>query len=245
MSRYRRIIDTFRNDSKFLDPQVPLTDHKRLEDLISEFLKAPSLRNQGDSHRKLRVLEIGSREVTGKSDAREKFADCEYQGFDIIAGPNVDVVGDAHQLLSYFPNQKFDFIFSSAVFEHLAMPWVVTPQIASLLTVGGMVSIQTHFSYSSHERPWHFFQFSDMALRALFPPPLGIECIEAGASNPLVGYFSALAEDRLRDQRVRGLYCHSDFLGRKVREVDNFNWGKVITEDVVSKTHYPAPKIEP
>jgi hypothetical protein len=34
--------------------------------------------------------------------------------------------------------------------------------------VGGVLFVETHFSFSSHERPWHFFQFSDMALRVLF-----------------------------------------------------------------------------
>lgn len=238
MRRYRRIVDTSRNDSKYLDPQVPMTNHDKVDEAIRQLLAAPG----NDRPRKVRVLEIGSREVTGKSNARQRFAGCEYVGFDIMPGPSVDVVGDAHHLLSCFPGQQFDLIVSSAVFEHLAMPWVVTPQIASLLRVGGLVSIQTHYSYSSHERPWHFFQFNDMALRALFPPPLGIECVEAGASNPLVGYFSSLAEPRLRGQRVRGLYCHSDFLGRKIQQVDSFDWTRIDTASVVNGTHYPVPK---
>jgi hypothetical protein len=70
------------------------------------------------------------------------------------------------------------------------MPWIVATEIAKLLKVGGVVFVETHFSFSSHERPWHFFQFSDMALKTLFSSALGFECIEAGMSNPLVGRFS-------------------------------------------------------
>jgi hypothetical protein len=62
------------------------------------------------------------------------------------------------------------------------MPWLVATEIAKLLKVGGVLFVETHFSFSSHERPWHFFQFSDMALRVLFSPALGMECIEAGMS---------------------------------------------------------------
>src|SRR5262249_10875449 len=151
--------------------KVPFSDRELQSRLVAELVQSRALAAHPAG---MRILELGSREVTGRSVVRERFPDADYIGFDIYPGPNVDVVGDAHRLLQYFPNQKFDFIYSSAVFEHLAMPWIVTPQIARLLNVGGLVQIWTHFSYASHERPWHFFQFSDMALRVLFPPALGI-----------------------------------------------------------------------
>jgi SAM-dependent methyltransferase len=139
----------------------------------------------------MRILEIGSREVTGQSSARKEFSNAKYIGFDFYPGNNVDVVGDAHKLSSYFEGEeKFDIIYTSACFEHFAMPWIVATEIAKLLKVGGVVFVETHFSFSSHERPWHFFQFSDMALKTLFSSALGFECIEAGMSNPLVGRFS-------------------------------------------------------
>ena len=50
----------------------------------------------------MRILEVGSREVTGISYARTKFDKAEYTGFDYYPGSNVDVVGDVHQLSSYF-----------------------------------------------------------------------------------------------------------------------------------------------
>ena len=104
-------------------------------------------------------------------------------------------------LSSYFNGvEKFDIIYSSACFEHFAMPWVVSTEIAKLLKVGGIVFIETHFSFSSHERPWHFFQFSDMALKVLFSEALGFECIEAGMSNPMIGRFSSLADDYLKNR---------------------------------------------
>ena len=191
----------------------------------------------------LRVLEIGSREVTGPSSARQELSQAEYVGFDFYPGPNVDVVGDAHQLSSYFgKDEKFDIIYSSACFEHFAMPWLVATEIAKLLKVGGYVLIETHFSFASHERPWNFFQFSDMALRTLFSGALGFECIEAGMSNPMVGRFSAYADDYLKYQIIKGLYCHSEYLGRKVRNVEGFDWNTVVLEDVVEGTTYPPPK---
>ena len=227
-----RIIDT-RFDSRYLNQDVPLSttaSHMNWPDYIF---------NLGN-HSNKRILEIGSREVTGISSARKRLSKAEYIGFDYYPGANVDVVGDAHKLSSYFENEeKFDIVFSSACFEHFAMPWKVTSEIAKVLKVGGYVMIETHFTYSAHERPWHFFHFTDIGLKTLFSPALGFECIEAGMSNPLVARFSSLADRYLRLKPVKGLYCHSEFLGKKVKDVENFSWDNVDIKELVGDTHYP------
>jgi SAM-dependent methyltransferase len=221
-------------DKHFLADDVPmskLVSHENWKKYIYEAGNKPGLK----------ILEIGSREVTEKSNARQEFAKAEYTGFDFYAGGNVDVVGDAHKVSSYFPDKKFDIIYSSACFEHFAMPWIVATEIAKLLKVGGIVFVETHFSFRAHERPWNFFQFSDMALKTLFSAALGFECIEAGMSNPMVGRFSSLAEKDLRNRPIGGLYCHSEYLGKKVRDVTDFDWNKVDLADVVGETVYPEP----
>jgi SAM-dependent methyltransferase len=230
---FMRLFGSFA-DGKFLDPKVPMSrivGHTDYLDYLAEI----------GNHSGVRILEIGSREVTGKSDARARFSKAEYVGFDFYAGPNVDVVGDAHRLSEYFDDQKFDIVYSSAVFEHLAMPWIVATEIAKIMKPGGILFIETHFAHGSHERPWHFFQFSDMALRVLFSPALGFECIEAGASNPIIGRFSSLADKDLRFRPIQGLYCHSEYLGRKTREVECFDWNNIDVNEVVGGTKYPSP----
>ena len=114
-------------------------------------------------------------------------------------------------------------------------------EIARVLKPGGLVFVETHFSFSSHERPWHFFQFSDMALRALFSPALGFECVEAAMQNPIVGRFSAFADAYLRFQPVRALYCHSNIVARKVRDVPDFSWREAGVKGVAGEAEYPAP----
>jgi SAM-dependent methyltransferase len=180
--------------------------------------------------------------VTGTS-FRSSFSKAHYVGFDLYPGENVDIVGDAHRLSAYFaPQERFDLIFSSAVFEHLYMPWVVVEQIARLLEVGGHVFVETHFSFSAHGRPWNFFQFSDMGLRALFNPALGFEVIEVGMSDPIAGYFTHRAAPYLRYGPVRQLYCHSEILCRKTREVSDFRWSTLGADEVAAGTRYPDPR---
>src|SRR5665647_1066981 len=221
-------------DKIYLATDVPMSSivcHLKWQKYLYEIGNKPGMR----------ILEIGSREVTGESSARKEFSLAKYIGFDYYPGKNVEVVGDAHKLSSYFEDQeKFDIVYSSACFEHFAMPWIVAVEISKLLKIGGIVFVETHFSYSSHERPWHFFQFSDMALRTLFSPALGFECIEAGMSNPIVGRFSSLADDYLKNKRVTGLYCHSEYLGKKITDVEDFDWEKVDFIDVIGETQYPV-----
>ena len=192
----------------------------------------------------LKVLEIGSRVVTG-SNHRSRFSQTDYTGFDFYPGDNVDVVGDAHRLTDYFDkDEKFDLIFSSAVFEHLHMPWVVAEEITKLLKVGGHVFTETHFSYIAHERPWNFYQFSDMGLRALFNDGLGYDLVDSGLSNPIAGFFTAQADRYLRYRPITELYCHSEILCRKREEVSGFDWRSVAVDKVVDGTRYPEPKSE-
>ncbi|SMP50632.1 Methyltransferase domain-containing protein [Desulfonatronum zhilinae] len=224
-----------RFDQEYLSPDLPMSKlvaHQKWQKFLYAIGNKPGVR----------VLEIGSREVTVASRARKEFANAEYVGFDYYPGVNVDIVGDAHRLSSYFKDgEQFDIIYSSACFEHFAMPWVVALEIAKMLKVGGLVFVETHFSFSSHERPWHFFQFSDMALRVLFSDALGFECMEAGMSNPIVGRFSSLADDYLKNKPVAGLYCHSEYLGRKIKHVNHFDWAQVDLSNVVGETKYPEP----
>ena len=116
----------------------------------------------------LKVLEIGSRSVVSDAVWKNFISEADYTGFDVSHGKNVDVVGDIHSLSNYFPDNHFDFIISFAVFEHLAMPWIATEEISKVLKPGGHVVIETHFSYSEHELPWHYFQFNSNALEVLF-----------------------------------------------------------------------------
>ena len=226
-----------RFDKEFLAPDVPMSrivSHQKWQKHLYEIGNRPGMK----------VLEIGSREVTGASNARNEFAKAQYVGFDYYSGDNVDVVGDAHKLSSYFgQGEKFDIVYSSACFEHFAMPWLVAVEISKLLKVGGFVFVETHFSYSSHERPWHFFQFSDMALKVLFSEALGFECLEAGMSNPIVGRFSSLADSSLKNKPVGGLYCHSEYFAKKIRDVKNFDWDQTDLTNVVGETKYPKPKV--
>jgi hypothetical protein len=61
-------------------------------------------------------------------------------------------------------------------------------------------------------------------------------------SNPMVGRISSLGDKGFRYKPIRGLYFGSEYLGRKVRDVESFDWSCVPVEEVVGGTSYPAPE---
>lgn len=137
-----------------------------------------------DQH--LSVLEIGSRVVVPASRSKRALFPhaASYTGFDFYADNNTDVIGDAHKLSSYF-NRQFDAAFSLAVFEHLAMPWLVALEINKVLRRGGLTFHQTHFAFPLHEQPADYWRFTGEGLRSLFSPAVGFGNVEFEYSDPV------------------------------------------------------------
>jgi len=134
-----------------------------------------------------RVLELGARIVGAESFARdvEFTPECTYVGCDIHAAPGIDLVADAHTLSSASGRGVFDGIFSIAVLEHLAAPWLAAAEINRALKPGGLTFHVTHQTYPVHERPNDFWRFSDEALRVLFGPATGFEVVDVGMRDPV------------------------------------------------------------
>lgn len=130
-----------------------------------------------------RLLEIGSRARSGAIYRSWFPADMHYTGIDITSGPNVDIVGDAHHLTRHV-DQRFDFMFSIAVFEHILMPWKVAIEMNKVLEPGGQALIISHAAWPLHEEPWDFFRFSKDAWRGIFNRHTGFEIIDAQYQYP-------------------------------------------------------------
>jgi SAM-dependent methyltransferase len=190
----------------------------------------------------LKVLEIGSRIVSpGSSSKRPLFPGAEsFTGFDIYPDENTDVVGDAHKLSRYFPEEKFDAVFSVAVFEHLAMPWVVAREINKILKTGGITFHVSHFSWPLHEVPWDFYRYSDEGFKSLFPPPMGYKILKSGMFSPLRMYFDTIQPGQEEMPFYPG-FGGSAILAEKVFDVDDFRfrWDTDIEEVLGKESTYP------
>jgi len=189
----------------------------------------------------LRILEIGSREVSGYSRRRLFPKAEEYVGIDILPGPGVDLVLDAHDLTRTLPVGHFDGIFSFSVFEHLVFPWKVVMEVNRLLKPGGYCFVSTHPAWPPHELPWDFWRFPAEGLKALFSRPLGFEVCDV--AEGVLGRLHSLAED----PPTRGVSGFDVPLAvaltaRKVAnyDPDRFRWDTSIFDSVA--TSYPKQK---
>lgn len=182
-----------------------------------------------------RLLDIGGRDRSGYDRSRE-FPDAQCTVFDILPSSNVDVVGDAHQLNEYFPPDHFDFAQSVSVYEHLAMPWVVTAHLNRVLKPGGLAFIATHHSIGLHDPPWDFWRFTDRAFHALFCRASGFEIVDTDmkALNFIV---PMLYTQQHRDHEKAAGFEVTCVLARKVADTQ-LQW--TVDMSSILKSAYPG-----
>lgn len=140
--------------------------------------------NQANDSDRPEILEIGSRNVMGNLRKHMFLNYGEYVGFDIHLGENVDVVGDVHQLSKYFVKERFDFVYSISVFEHLAMPWKAILEINKVMKEGGLLFIATHPTWPPHELPWDFWRYNEGAFKVLLNSLTGFEIVACSEGLP-------------------------------------------------------------
>jgi hypothetical protein len=166
--------------------------------MVDAFLKEVSSKPEPS------LLEIGSRARSGNVHRAWFPEKLDYVGMDIYAGPNVDVVGDAHHLSRYV-DRKFDFMFSLSTFEHLVMPWKVALEMNKTLNDGGKALIISHPCWPLHEEPWDFFRFSKDSWHGIFNAHTGFRVVDAQYQFPasvVPLYSNSAAVEGLSNQRA-------------------------------------------
>ena len=163
------------------------------------------------------ILEIGSRARSAVTVRQLLPPKIRYVGLDILAGPNVDVVGDAHCLAAIFPKRRFLAVFARSVFEHLAMPWKVVLELNHVLTPGGLVFVTTHQTWVLHEEPWDFWRFSTHSWPCLFNQATGFEIVEVAHGEP-ARVHPIWDSPIVRDMPNHPAFLSSAVIARKIGE---------------------------
>jgi SAM-dependent methyltransferase len=160
----------------------------------------------------------GSRARSGVT-RRGLFRGMDYLGVDILAGDNVDVVGDAHELSDLVAGRRFDGVYSVSTFEHVLMPWKVALEINRVLRTGGVCFIHTHQALGMHDMPWDYWRFSDTAWHALFNRRTGFEILATRLAEPML-LVPATYTDHWRGYEGSQGFATSAVTVRKVAETD-------------------------
>lgn len=183
-----------------------------------------------------RLLEIGSRARSGVVRKGIAPTGWQYSGFDVLDGPNVDVVGDAHQLSQFYPANYFDGVMAFSVLEHLIMPWKVMIEINRVMKVGAIGIFSTHQCWPLHDQPWDFWRFSDQSWKALVNKPLGFEIVETRMEEP--AYVVAARCHPVTDfAEVPESFLSSSVIFCKIGTT-TLDWPVALQE--ITDTHYPT-----
>lgn len=189
---------------------------------------------------RLDVLEIGSRRrIATAYDPGFRDKARSYTGIDILDGPNVDIVCDAHRLSHHVEPSSFDIVYSQYVFEHLAMPWVAATEINRVLRIDGECFIATNQSIGLHDLPWDFWRFSESAWHALFNEDTGFELLTSGLGEP-VHITPRRYHPGFRDHEGGVGYQASFAWARKIRDIHP-NW-PVSSERIFAKLSRAYPR---
>ena len=117
-----------------------------------------------------RVLELGAREIENYGSIRPAFEGCgEYVGLDMIEGPGVDVVMNAHEL-EFGDDERliepFDCVVATSFFEHDAAFWLSLRGVRAMLAHGGWFVMTVPFlEWGVHDYPGDYYRYTPQAIQ--------------------------------------------------------------------------------
>lgn len=116
----------------------------------------------------------------------------QVSNLDIIDGPFVDYVSDAHRLP--FPDDSFDVVLAQESLEHFEDPFKAVCEIYRVLRPDGRFYVQLPFIIGYHPGPTDFWRFSKEGIRKLVEQA-GFNCERVGMSvGPATGFYRILVE---------------------------------------------------
>lgn len=111
-----------------------------------------------------------------------------YVAFDMVAGQNIDMVGDAHH--PPFQDKSFDTIIMTQVLEHIAHPEIIFKELFRMLRSSGHCVITAPFLIPYHADPHDYYRYTPEGL-ALLAKGAGFDIVESG---PYGGLFTVISE---------------------------------------------------
>lgn len=106
------------------------------------------------------MLDVGARDVSSGHIRNHVPRDIQYTGADMIAGDNVDVVVNTHELLTKFAPGSFDVVTCFDTFEHDETFWISWEQMKQVVKKDGWILLGFPGRLCPlHEHPADYWRF--------------------------------------------------------------------------------------
>ena len=117
------------------------------------------------------ILDVGSYNVNGCY--RDIFGEIgiKYEGLDMEAGPNVDIVPNATYNWEEIENDSYDAVISGQALEHIEFFWLTMEEMIRVTKENGLICIIAPNGFGEHRYPvdcWRFFTDGMVALARYF-----------------------------------------------------------------------------
>jgi len=116
--------------------------------------------------RSLHVLDIGSYDVNGSYRPIFDRPSWRYQGLDLSAGPNVDIVLATPYRFPVKSN-SVDVVISGQAFEHIEFFWLTWLELVRVVRPGGLIFLIAPSSGAPHRYPVDCWRYYPDGFRAL------------------------------------------------------------------------------
>ena len=115
----------------------------------------------------LKILDVGSYDVNGSY--REIFTaeGHEYDGLDMVKGPNVDICPNSAYRWSEIEEDEYDVVVSGQALEHIEYFWLTVGEIVRVTKKDGLICLIAPNGFEEHRYPvdcWRFFTDGMVAL---------------------------------------------------------------------------------
>jgi SAM-dependent methyltransferase len=168
-----------------------------------------------------KVLEIGSSDYNGSLQPIIKsWEPASYTGVDITAGPGVDVVCRAEDVIEKFGKNEFDIVISTELLEHVREWRKAISNIKNICKPGGIILITTRsFGFGYHGYPSDFWRYEVSDIKTIFSDCV-IEKIESDRKEPGV-LFRVRKFVEFRENDLSAIELYSIITGGRVRDISD------------------------
>jgi|SRR3990170_3627998 len=151
------------------------------------------------------VVELGSRAVYGGIPRTVFTGDHKYTGIDMMAGAEVDLVLNFHELHSAFDRCSVDTVLCLETLEHDDRFWLTLEEVARVLKPGGhfVLSVPTLGYPTYHPYPQDYWRFTEDSFREVLLEPKWYDLLDVKLAST-AGHVDGIAGIARRKEASRG-----------------------------------------